>query len=102
MPITFTIDNQNPQTLALIEYLKTLSFVKFTESATAIAKEKATVEEQAIEDDLEEDEYGMPIKYRDEIMALSKQANRNMTKRWEAAIAEKERAERKQIAPEDS
>ena len=37
---------------------------------------------------LEEDEYGMPIKYRDEIMALSKQANRNMTKRWEAAIAE--------------
>lgn len=51
---------------------------------------------------LEEDEYGMPIKYRDEIMALSKQANRNMTKQWEAAIAEKERAERKQIAPEDS
>ena len=50
---------------------------------------------------LEEDEYGMPIKYRDEIMALSKQANRNMTKRWEAAIAEKEQAERKQIAPED-
>lgn len=50
---------------------------------------------------LEEDEYGMPIKYRDEIMALSKQANRNMTKHWEAAIAEKEQAERKQIAPED-
>ena len=50
---------------------------------------------------LEEDEYGMPIKYRDEIMALSKQANRNMTKRWEAAIAEKEQAEIKQIAPED-
>ena len=41
-------------------------------------------------------------KYRDEIMALSKQANRNMTKRWEAAIAEKEQAERKQIAPKDS
>lgn len=50
---------------------------------------------------LEEDEYGMPIKYRDEIMALSKQANRNMTKRWEAAIAEKEKVEGKQIAPED-
>ena len=91
MPITFTIDNQNQQTLALIEYLKTLSFVKFTESATTITKEKTTVEEQAIEDDLEEDEYGMPIKYRDEIMALSKQANRNMTKRWEAAIAKKEK-----------
>ena len=50
---------------------------------------------------LEEDEYGMPIKYRDEIMALSKQANRNMTKRWEAAIVEKEKVEGKQIAPED-
>lgn len=50
---------------------------------------------------LEEDEYGMPIKYRDEIMVLSKQANYNMTKRWEAAIAEKEKVEGKQIAPED-
>ena len=38
MPITFTIDNQNPQTLALVEFLKTLSFVKFTETATPIAK----------------------------------------------------------------
>ena len=51
---------------------------------------------------LEEDEYGMPIKYRDEIMALSKQVTRNMTKRWEVAIAEKEKVEGKQIAPEDS
>lgn len=51
---------------------------------------------------LEEDEYGMPLKYRDEIMALSKQVNHNMTKRWEAAIAEKEKVERKQIAPEES
>ena len=50
---------------------------------------------------LEEDEYGMPVKYRDEIMALSKQANRNMAKRWEAAIAEKEKVEGKQIAPKD-
>ena len=32
----------------------------------------------------------MPIKYRDEIMALSKKANSNMTKRWEKAIAKKE------------
>ena len=86
MPITFTIDNQNPQTLALIEYLKTLSFVKFTESATAIAKEKATVEEQAIEDDLEEDEYGIPIKYRDKIMELSRKTNKAIAKRWEEAL----------------
>ena len=89
MPITFTIDNQNPQTLALIEYLKTLSFVKFTESTTAIAKEKATVEEQAIEDDLEEDEYGIPIKYRDKIMELSRKTNKAIAKRWDEALAKR-------------
>ena len=54
-------------------------------------KEKKTTSVKSFEEDLEEDEYGMPIKYRDEIMALSKQANRNMTKRWEAAIAKKEK-----------
>ena len=86
MPITFTIDNQNQQTLALIEYLKTLSFVKFTESATAIAKENATVEEQAIEDDLEEDEYGIPIKYRDKIMELSRKTNKAIAKRWDETL----------------
>ena len=84
MPITFTIDNQNQQTLALIEYLKTLSFVKFTESATTITKEKTTVEEQAIEDDLEEDEYGIPIKYRDKI---SQKTNKAIAKRWDEALS---------------
>ena len=86
MPITFTIDNQNQQTLALIEYLKTLSFVKFTESATTITKEKTTVEEQAIEDDLEEDEYGIPIKDRDKIMELSRKTNKAIAKRWDEAL----------------
>ena len=87
MPITFTIDNQNQQTLALIEYLKTLSFVKFTESATTITKEKNTVEEQAIEDDLEEDEYGIPIKYRDKIMELSRKTNKAIAKRWDETLS---------------
>ena len=87
MPITFTIDNQNPQTLALIEYLKTLSFVKFTESATTITKEKTTVEEQAIEDDLEEDEYGIPIKYQDKIMELSRKTNKAIAKRWDETLS---------------
>ena len=89
MPITFTIDNQNQQTLALIEYLKTLIFVKFTESATTITKEKTTVEEQAIEDDLEEDEYGIPIKYRDKIMELSRKTNKAIAKRWDEALAKR-------------
>ena len=87
MPITFTIDNQNQQTLALIEYLKTLSFVKFTESTTSIAKEKTTVKEQAIEDDLEEDEYGIPIKYRDKIMELSRKTNKAIAKRWDETLS---------------
>ena len=87
MPITFTIDNQNQQTLALIEYLKTLSFVKFTESATTITKEKTTVEEQAIEDDLEEDEYGIPIKYRDKIMELSRKTNKAIAKRGDETLS---------------
>ena len=91
MPITFTIDNQNQQTLALIEYLKTLSFVKFTESATTITKEKTTVEEQAIEDDLEEDEYGIPIKYRDKIMELSRKTNKAIAKRWDEALAKRKK-----------
>jgi len=45
-------------------------------------------------EELEEDEYGIPIKYREEIMAMSKQSNRNMTKRWEAAIAAKEKEQK--------
>ena len=89
MPITFTIDNQNQQTLALIEYLKTLSFVKFTESTTSIAKEKNTVKEQAIEDDLEEDEYGIPIKYRDKIMELSRKTNKAIAKLWDEALSKR-------------
>ncbi|WP_297970336.1 glutaredoxin-2 domain protein [uncultured Capnocytophaga sp.] len=89
MPITFTIDNQNQQTLALIEYLKTLSFVKFTESTTPITKGKATAKEQAIEDDLEEDEYGIPIKYRDKIMELSRKTNKAIAKRWDEALSKR-------------
>ena len=40
-------------------------------------------------DDLEEDEYGIPIKYRDEIMALSKKVNKAVAKRWDEALAKK-------------
>lgn len=83
MPITFTIDNQNPQTLALVEFLKTLSFVKFTETAIPIAK--TTMSTPAVED-LEEDEYGVPIKYRDKIMELSRKTNKAIAKRWDEAL----------------
>ena len=44
MAYTFTIDNSSKQALAIIEYLKTLSFVKFTETET---KEKAPTKAKA-------------------------------------------------------
>ena len=40
-------------------------------------------------DDLEEDEYGIPIKYREEIMAMSKESNRNIARRWREDLAKK-------------
>lgn len=85
MTITFTITDNTPQSLAFVEYIKKLDFIKITK----IKEEKTSLSKSQTEY-LEEDEYGMPIKYRDEIMALSKKANSNMTKRWEKAIAKKE------------
>ena len=41
-----------------------------------------------------EDEDGIPIKYREKIMALSKKTNKAIAKRWDEAIARRE-AERK-------
>jgi hypothetical protein len=64
------------------------------ESADDTARKATELAERVQREILEEDEYGMPIKYRDEIMALSKQANHNMTKRWEAAIAQKEQTKK--------
>ena len=37
-------------------------------------------------DDLEEDEYGIPIKYRDKIMELSRKTNKAIAKRWDEAL----------------
>ena len=64
------------------------------ESADDTARKATELAERVRREILEEDEYGMPIKYRDEILALSKQANHNMTKRWEAAIAQKEQTKK--------
>ena len=63
-------------------------------SADDTARKATELAERMRREILEEDEYGMPIKYRDEILALSKQANHNMTKRWEAAIAQKEQTKK--------
>jgi len=98
MAYTITITNNSPQALAFVEYVKTLSFVKFTETqskekAPAKAKAKAGLAKPAY-DDLEEDEYGMPIKYRDEIMTLSKKVNKAVAKRWDEALAKRNKKEK--------
>lgn len=80
-----TINSNNPEALEVINYLKTFDFVKVTKKKES--KKNATVTSEV----LEEDENGIPLKFKDKIMAMSKQANRNMTKRWEAAIAKEEK-----------
>ena len=39
--------------------------------------------------ELEEDEDGIPIKYRDEIMAISKKVNKAVAKRWDEALTKR-------------
>ena len=82
MPYTLTITDNNPQALAFVQYAKKLDFVKVT-------KNKDFKEVVTPIDDLEEDEYGIPIKYRDEIMAMSKESNRNIAKRLDAELAKR-------------
>ena len=56
MSYIITITNDSPQALSFVKYARKLDFVKVTKS-------KKTLEAS---DDLEEDENGIPIKYRDE------------------------------------
>ena len=89
MPYTITLNNDSPQALAFVEFARNFDFLKVTkkrEAKKALAKPEI--------DDLEEDEYGIPIKYRDEIMALSKKVNKAVAKRWEVAIAKREQEQK--------
>ena len=86
MPYTITLNNDSPQALAFVEFAKNFDFLKITkkrETQKALAKPEI--------DDLEEDEYGIPIKYRDEIMALSKKVNKAVAKRWDEALAKRDK-----------
>ena len=85
MPYTITLNNDSPQALAFVEFAKNFDFLKVTKKKEA---KKALVKPEI--DDLEEDEYGIPIKYRDEIMALSKKVNKAVAKRWDEALAKRE------------
>ena len=89
MPYTITLNNDSPQALAFVEFAKNFDFLKVTKKRE---KQKALAKPEI--NDLEEDEYGIPIKYRDEIMALSKKVNKAVAKRWEAAIAKREQEQK--------
>ena len=82
MPYTITITDNNPQALAFVEYAKKLDFTK-------VSMSKEVDEIISYNEDLEEDEYGIPIKYREEIMAMSKESNRNIARRWREDLAKK-------------
>lgn len=82
MPYIITITDNNPQALAFVEYAKKLDFTK-------VSMGKEVDEIISYNEDLEEDEYGIPIKYREEIMAMSKESNRNIARRWREDLAKK-------------
>ena len=77
MSMTFTINESHPQASALMELLKTFSFVFFkgtkTKTKKTATKEKAALVEAAFEEESPED--------YEFIMALSKEANRNVARR---------------------
>ena len=81
MTYTITIHEESPQSLALLELLKTFDFV-------SIKKNKKKEAALSLEE-LEEDEDGIPIKYRDEIMAISKKVNKAVAKRWDAELSKR-------------
>lgn len=86
MPYTITLNNDSPQALAFVEFAKNFDFLKVTKKRET---KKVLVKPEI--DDLEEDEYGIPIKYRDEIMALSKKVNKAVAKRWDEALAKRDK-----------
>ena len=84
MTYTLTITSDSPMAMSFIKYAKSLDFVKVTKTKEAKKVIPATTEE------VEEDEYGIPIKYRDKIMAMSKESNKNIARRWDEDLAKLE------------
>ena len=83
MPYTITINDNSPAAMNFVKFAKSLDFTTVTK--TKEAKKTATFAEE-----LEEDEDGIPIKYRDKIMAMSKETNRNIAQRWRADLCKDE------------
>ena len=86
MIYTITLNSDNPQALAFVEFAKTFDFLKVTPKKES---KKIFVKSE----ELEEDEDGIPIKYRDKIMAMSKKSNKNIARRWREDLAKKREKE---------
>ena len=80
MPYTITITNDSEAALDFVKFARNLDFVEISPIKEV---EKTLIGEPEV---LEEDEHGIPIKYRDEIMAISKSINRGIAKRWRAEL----------------
>ena len=74
MEYIVTIDDSNRQALEVIEYLKKFNFVKIVNSRKA--------KSELISQSLEEDEDGLPLKYKEEILSMSKSVNKKIGQRW--------------------
>ena len=74
MEFIVTVENNNQQALEVIEYLKMFDFVKIVKNIKA--KPETTTEP------LEEDEDGIPLKYKEDILAMSKSVNKKIAQHW--------------------
>jgi len=74
MEFIVTVENNNRQALEVIEYLKIFDFVRIVKDIKV--KSEATVAP------LEEDEDGIPLKYKEDILAMSKSVNKKIAQRW--------------------
>ena len=74
MKFIVTVENNNRQALEVIEYLKMFDFVRIVKDIKV--KSEATVAP------LEEDEDGIPLKYKEDILAMSKSVNKKIAQRW--------------------
>ena len=74
MEFIVTVENNNRQALEVIEYLKMFDFVRIVKDIKV--KSEATVAP------LEEDEDGIPLEYKEDILAMSKSVNKKIAQRW--------------------
>lgn len=74
MEFIITVENNNQKALEVIEYLKMFDFVKIVKDIKAKSETTTT--------SLEEDEDGIPLKYKEDILSMSKSVNKKIAQRW--------------------